>query len=392
MTASSFPTFLRVALAIGFAAEIASACLCNSGIQGKTPRETAQKRLDSAAAVFEGTPVHFELQWDLLAAKSGDLVPVRRDSDEEGAGRRMLVTFQIQRAYKGVSGREVQIATRLGGGDCGAIFNPGLSYLVYARGSGPPDLSVTMCSPGGWISDIILAPDLRYLRKERPIASDLAINQREIEFPSPRSDNQRRYDAATGAICGTVLGASGTVSFLSTLGYSPTGHSTAQVKPDGSFCAERLGPGKYYLYFTGASGPNHPAAAFYPGVSNQAKATAVEVRAGQTQSGLTFKVPTETYSVQGFISTNDKAELGEDNVYVTLLGPTFRAWYNQSVDFRGVFPLPKMKRFKFERVPPGHYVAYATASTRSGHWFTRKLDIDVTANTSFIFLELVHKK
>ena len=105
------------------------------------------------------------------------------------------------------------------------------------------------------------------------------------------------------------------VSFLSLEGYSPYDHPTAQVNDDGSFCSKRLGPGKYYVYFARAWDQSLREALYYPGVSEPTSAIAIEVGAGHDQSNLIFKVPEQkTYSVYGFISTNDTAGLTGNDV------------------------------------------------------------------------------
>jgi hypothetical protein len=83
------------------------------------------------------------------------------------------------------------------------------------------------------------------------------------------------------------------LSFLSTAGYSPVAHPTANVNPDGSFCSKPLAPGKDYLYLTRGSEADLTSAVFYPGLSERNKATTIEANAGQTQTGITCKVPVQ---------------------------------------------------------------------------------------------------
>jgi hypothetical protein len=67
---------------------------------------------------------------------------------------------------------------------------------------------------------------------------------------------KKRYAEVTGEVCGTTLEEKptdanpGLIEFLATAGYSPIEHPTVYVNADGSFCSGRLGPGKYYLYFS----------------------------------------------------------------------------------------------------------------------------------------------
>jgi hypothetical protein len=385
------------------------ACKCSSSFRGNTALDVAELEAQGSTAIFEGTPQRFELQWSLLDAKEGEMISAGTPGAASHEWPRMLVTFLVQKAYKGDLGREVQISTGLGGGDCGAVFAPGLTYLVYAGGQGPHGLGVSMCSPGGWIGNGTVQTDLRYLRKQRPIASDLAPyrpwtapeygaheEQRHRDF----EELQKRYAAATGKICGTVAAEnasdvrSGTIFFLPTVGYSPVERPTATVNSDGSFCSNRLGPGKYYLYFTRGSDRGLISAAYYPGVSDRAKAKAIEISADQTRADIAFQVPAQkTYSVRGFISTNDKSAAAARNVSLALVSLdeiTYQTSYIQTIDFQGSFPLPKVKFFNFENVLPGRYVVYA--SVLGQDWYMKKVVVSVTTHMKFISLELLHRK
>lgn len=397
-----------VACTVAIAVAPASACKCGSNYHGKNSWEVVKLEADGSGVIFEGTPERFELQWDVLNGNTGELI-----SAENGAARRdhwqgMLVTFRVQKAYKGNLGPEIQVKTGLGGGDCGAIFDPGLNYLVFASGPSASDLEVSMCSPGGWIGGSSVAVELRYLRKERPIASDLApfktwsaneYADQEGQRQHDSQEFQKRYAAVRGKICGTVFAEkkrdenAGMISFLSTAGYSPVAHPTANVNPDGSFCSTPLGPGKYYLYFTRGSEAGLTSAVYYPGVSERVKATAIEVSAGQTQSGIVFKVPVQkTYAVRGIISTNDKSRLDARSVYVALVnldGSPDPAGYSQAIDFQSSFPLPKVKYFDFESVLPGRYMAYVSVLGQG--WYMKKEEVSVTTHMKFISLQLVYK-
>jgi hypothetical protein len=211
---------------------------------------------------------------------------------------------------------------------------------------------------------------------------------------------QKHYAAVTGKICGTVVpdnareAHAGIISFLSTAGYSPVDRPTAVVKPDGTFCSNRLGPGKYYLYFTRGSGTGLISAAYYPGVSDRFKAVPIEISAGQTKADITLNVPAQkTYSVRGFISTNDKSGLGEQNVSLALVSLdeiTYQNSYIQTINFQGSFPLPRVKYFSFENVLPGRYLAYVSVLGQG--WYMKKVEVNVTTHMKFVSLELLHKK
>jgi hypothetical protein len=394
---------------VAFAARDVVACQCGSGVHGKTSWEAAKLEAESSVAIFEGTPDRFELKWSLLDAKEGDLIPAEIGGSAVSSWPHMVVTFRVQRTYKGQPNAEVQVSTGLGGGDCGARFAPGLTYLVYGSSSGVSEFAVNMCSPGGWIGSKFVETDLRYLRNERPISADLVrpmhwtqLTQKELsEQEEQRQRNfaefNKRYASVTGRICGTVIRDDPenhpvNISFLSTEGYSPVDHPVAQANQDGSFCSERLGPGKYYLYFTRASDDGSLSALYYPGSGEREKATALTVSAGQDLSGLIFKfVKQETYSVRGLISTDDQLGLANNNISVMLvsLDGDRQTWYTENVDFKDSFFLPKTRYFKFENVVPGRYIAYATVS--SGNWLTKKAELTVSNHMKFISLELVRK-
>ena len=359
--------------------------------------------------IFEGTPEHIEMQWGPLSTREGDLIPATSGAIVRTFPR-MVITFRVNKTYKGDLGSEVQVTTGLGGGDCGAIFSPGLSYLVYAQGKTQSDLAVNMCSPGGWIGNSTVAVELRYLGHERPILGDLRMHKHwsmkeiaEQEKENARSfeEQTKRYSAATGTICGNVVVKDpkgvqfGLLSFLSTKGYSPVqfAHPTMDIRAGGTFCSGQLAPGKYDLYFMRYSGDELASSVYYPGVGDRTQATTIEISAGTNQSGIIFNVPTQkTYSVRGFISTNDSSGLAQGNVSVTLInaeGLPFPSPYVEAIDFKSFRPLPRVKYFHFDNVLPGRYIALVSGPGPG--WFTRKVDVIVSTHMKFISLELVHK-
>jgi hypothetical protein len=130
---------------------------------------------------------------------------------------------------------------------------------------------------------------------------------------------------------------------------------------------------------------------YYPGVVDRARATVIEVGAGQVRSDLVFPIPRQkAYTVGGFISTDDKSGLGEDGAFVMLVSQNGRIRRREAVDFRGSLPLPKVKYFSFGNVLPGRYVALAFASGRG--WLTRVVEVNVTTHAKLISLELKHSK
>jgi hypothetical protein len=383
------------------------ACQCGIGAHGMSAWENAKEFSHNSGVIFEGTPVRFELKWSVLTARDGELIPADLYPRDSSTWASMVVTFQVRRAYRGVLGPEMQLHTGLGGGDCAAIYATGVNYLVYASDSGPGELGVSMCSPGGWIGDDRVATDLRYLRKEPPIASDLA---RILHWTEPGSEGQKeqylraaeegrkRYAAATGRICGTLIRSDrntesrGAIAFLSPQGYYPVASPDASIGENGSFCSPNLGPGKYYLYYVGGS-DRGAAALYYPGVNDVAKAATIAVTAGQTVSNIVFTAGAQSaYSVRGFVSAdawNDfSSNVDIKDVMVLLIRSDGdrRVWYSE----KATFLLPKLGYFKFENVVPGRYAAYVLAPGPG--WMTRKADVSVTSHMKFISLDLVRKR
>lgn len=387
-------------------AEVALACQCGGGLREKNAWENMRKAVDGYGVVFEGTPTKFELRWNLLDAKEGELIAT--DAFLAPSLERqpeMVITFRVAKTYKGNLGPDVQVHTGLGGGDCGAVYMPGLNYLVYTGGPGLDRLDVSMCSPGGWLESTEVATDLRYLRKERPISADLVpimrwsqagYDKQQKEQQRRLAESRRKLDAATGRICGMLIHSDskddgeGSIAFLSTLGYSPNDPPYGEVNEDGTFCSRNLGPGKYYLYFVQQD--DHGAlAVYYPGVTDVAKATPVEVRAGQTQSKIVFRVTKQpSYSVRGFISADDRSGLDPEPVGASIslirADGDRRIWYGAKTTVR---LLPKVAYFRFDNVVPGRY--FVLAQSGAG-WMSRKVVVDVTTHAKFISIDLMRKK
>jgi len=143
------------------------------------------------------------------------------------------------------------------------------------------------------------------------------------------------------------------------------------------------------MYFAGRTSNTPEAAAYHPGVLEREKATPVEAAAGQTRSDLVFPIPKQKdYTVRGFISVDNKTGLDENAASVMLLDPDGRYWRSTRIDFRGALPLPRVKYFSFQNLPPGRYIAFAMV--QGPGWFTRVVHVDVTTHAKLIFLELKH--
>jgi len=120
--------------------------------------------------------------------------------------------------------------------------------------------------PRGWIGSRSVATELRYLRKERHIASDLVLfgpwDRCGLCSPGERKHAiPRFFRNATAAVtvksahrhCGKgKTGSTGVLQFLSTVAIS-NGTANSECQPRRLFCSGQLGPGKYYLYFARGS-------------------------------------------------------------------------------------------------------------------------------------------
>ena len=90
---------------------------------------------------------------------------------DEGAVRER-VSFDVERALRGVEGREVEIVNR--GTSCDFGFKPGVKYLVYAyRNPTDGGLSTYYCSRTAELSKA--AADLSYINKLAASASETVI-------------------------------------------------------------------------------------------------------------------------------------------------------------------------------------------------------------------------
>jgi hypothetical protein len=385
------------------------ACQCGGERPTKNLWERAEQREQRAAVVFEGVPTHFEMRLDALNAEDGKLISadIPGPALTEASGL-MLVTFQVNRVYKGNLGTEVQLITGLGGGDCGARYAVGILYLIYADRSNGGELTVSMCSVGGWIGDSRLAGDLRYLRKEKPIPADRLRFETRTEQNSGNMEEERKrlgekYDkafaAVTGKICGSVKSRETIekyalkVSFLSVAGYSPIGHPWINVNQDGSFCSGPLGPGKYDVFLSGGFGWGSTPAAYYPGVPQRKQAREVEVAASQTVSDIVFEIPEQkTFSVRGFISVPKNARPGKvELLLIGLDGAPSDVWRRQTIALEGWTMIGGVKYFSIDNVLPGRYVPILTTDLLNVGWSMPKQEVDVTNHSKLISLKLVQK-
>jgi hypothetical protein len=137
-------------LCLGFAGK-AYTCSCVSG-EGLDPKSEVRR----ADAIFTGIVVR------------GELLPNQEPSSGQDAspyvGRRFH--FKVFNAFKGKVGKELEIETGLGMGDCGYPFEIGRTYLVYAFGTATR-LNTSGCTRTGPLQSKLSLEDFKELDKLR---------------------------------------------------------------------------------------------------------------------------------------------------------------------------------------------------------------------------------
>jgi hypothetical protein len=110
------------------------------------------------SAVFLGT------------VESLDRVPA---DAEDGMCRSLVATLSVDKAYKGVTRKTVQVSTGCYSPACGYPFVAGRQYLVFAKGTGDK-LSTSQCTP---------TDDMPYMSKVVEVLDAIAREER------PRSEH-----------------------------------------------------------------------------------------------------------------------------------------------------------------------------------------------------------
>jgi hypothetical protein len=103
----------------------------------------------------------------VFVGKVADIEDVDADPPKEGGVRnpQRRVRLVVEENFRGAGvkrGAPLEVATGLGGGDCGYGFEVGERYLVYAEHAGGEALYTGICTRTRTLSDA--AEDLQYLR------------------------------------------------------------------------------------------------------------------------------------------------------------------------------------------------------------------------------------
>jgi hypothetical protein len=327
-----------------FATVNAFACSCGGRNSKPTMRETvAAYGAGATQVIFEGSVEKQELQSGSPGA------PVNALS-MTGFGSHRAVTFNVLRAYRGLLGSSVTVLTGLGGGDCGFDFETGKKYLVYTSRVNTETLFTSICSGTSSLEEG--GPALRFLRGEPPTPDDLL---------DPRSYYEKFGAQQYGTACGRVTRLDGSPLGAASVDmtqvrdepFPPKSASDPDMsKPDGSFCIPGISPGKYVLTAeTTDFDHDFRWMGYYPGVSKNADATVIEVKAGAKLRNLDFTVRKEPlYTVSFRIQSSDGSPVPLDNLRVRIDSPDRDelAYHLDQHESDGEFTMGY--------VPPGHYV------------------------------------
>ncbi len=266
-----------------------------------------------------------------------------------------VVEFDITRVFRGAHQGHISIVTGLGTGDCGYVFWPGESYLVYATSWPGGILFTSICSGTSAIEDAGAA--IRFLAGEKPIADDLL---------APQDYEKQYYEKVlpkrTGSVCGRVLkpdgsplkGASVYLWELRTDDLPSRGGSDQNTSTDtGHFCVENVPPGRYFLT-ADSSDFDHSAryVGFYPGVYSQAEAVQLAIKAGVRLPDVKFTTLYESaYRIRIRVLTPDKTQLSYKNGCGVAVDSEDRSPSSYHISHT----LEEDGSYTFYYIPPGKY-------------------------------------
>lgn len=331
------------------------------------------------ALIFEGKVIKQEVRSGSLGAS-----PTATSLTPSGGLR--VVEFDVTRVFRGADQKHLSIVTGLGGGDCGYLFWPGESYLVYAsRGSGIWFTSI--CSGTSAIEDSGTA--LRFLTGEKPSADDLLSPEKYQE-----QYNERVLPKQTGSVCGQVLkpdgrplkGAFVELWELRNDDLPPRGGSDPNTSSEtGHFCVKNIPPGKYFL--TAASTDfDHGVrfSGFYPSVHSQADAVQLSIEKGVRLPDVKFTAFREpVYRIRIRAFAPDKTPLSQ--------------WYGSgvavdsedrnSLSYHIHHKLDKEGTYTFGYIPPGNYqvtIYPETPFSQVAKWKHTQQEVVVRGDTDVV--------
>lgn len=326
-------------------------CTCIGPFQAKSMREVAEwyASRPEVGLVFEGKVVGQEVRGGSIGGPSTAM-------SMTPSGKYRVVEFDVKRTFRGSHQAHVSIVTGLGGGDCGYVFWPGESYLVYASSSPGGVWFTSLCSGTNTIEDSGTA--IRFLTAEKPTGDDL-VPPREYE----EQFYKKVLPTRTGSVCGQVLKPDGSplkgaiveLWELRNDGLPPRGGSDPNTSSDsGRFCVENVPPGKYFLTAEN-SDYDHDARymAFYPGVRSQADGVQVSIEKGVRAPDVKFSTFHElVYTISIRVLTPDKTRLS----YKNGCGVAVDSEESNPLSYHISHNLEKDGTYTFGYIPPGKYI------------------------------------
>jgi hypothetical protein len=201
-----FRTWLLALLAWALLPLCAKACRCSYA--------------GALCKVFANTPTVFAGR--VVKISTIRLKPTSGDDYEE-----RLVSFDVERSYRGWEGKTAEVVTGMGGGDCGYEFREGVRYLVYAYPHSLTGKLVTgICQRTRPLSEA--SEDLEYLNKK--------------DDPSHGAGIEGRIDELVSKSRTQVVGL---LEGIQVLVEGPSGRQTIVSQKDGRFQLWGLSPGSY---------------------------------------------------------------------------------------------------------------------------------------------------
>ena len=175
-----------------------------------------------------------EAAWKASAVFLGTVLDISRESAPKDGFLGTHVTFQVAEPFIGMEayGKEVEIRTGRGGGDCGYPFTAGKSYVVYVYKTKEGLLVSSICSRTSPADGA--QADLDYLRSLKK-----ALPSSFVFGVVGNSESGFRYDEGLRMRLPEGIGGA-------TVTLTGSGTSRRLITPeDGTFHFEQLSPGKY---------------------------------------------------------------------------------------------------------------------------------------------------